>query len=123
MAPPDPGPANGEDAAHEEDAVLAAVASELGATIRTRESDGTGWRWRCGWRGIEMGAWNDIDGVAVVADIGPWDEWLGLRGHPPDPSPGAALRWAVEALRPWLAEPDNAERIAARILARRNDGH
>jgi hypothetical protein len=76
--------------------------------------DGSGWRWRLAWSGIEVGAWNDIDGVAVVADIGPWDEWVGLAGHQPDPSDVEALEWAVRVLGPWLADPDNAARIADR---------
>lgn len=97
---------------------LSDAAAALGAVIRSEEEDGTGWRWRCGWKGVEIGAWNDMDGVAVVADIGPWDEWVGLRAHPPDPTPEDALRWAVGVLEPWIAEPGNAERIAARIMAR-----
>ena len=95
---------------------LAEVAGRLGAVIRHERADWTGWRWRCGWRGIEMGAWNDIDGVAVVADIGPWDDWVGLQGHPPDPTPGEALAWAVDALGLWLTDPDRAEQMAARLL-------
>ena len=96
---------------------LLAVAAEARAEVRSAETDGTGWRWRCSWRGVQIGAWNDMDGVAVVADIGPWDEWVGLQGHPPDPKPGEALRWAVETLEPWLADSANA---AARVAARRD---
>ncbi|GAC1477532.1 MAG: hypothetical protein NVS1B12_12880 [Acidimicrobiales bacterium] len=102
----------------DDDRDLATAASALGAVIRSQEEDGTGWRWRCGWKGVEMGAWNDMDGVAVVADIGPWDEWVGLRGHPADPSSAQALSWAVGVIEPWLADPENAERIASRIIAR-----
>ena len=102
----------------DDDGELARVATELGARIRSEEEDGTGWRWRCGWKGVEIGAWNDMDGVAVVADIGPWDEWVGLRGHPADPSPAEALSWAVSVVEPWLADPDNAERIASRTITR-----
>ena len=95
-------------------AELLAIAAGSGVDVRSAETDATGWRWRCAWRGVEIGAWNDMDGVAVVADIGPWDEWVGLRGHPADPAPSQALRWALEALEPWLAEPANAARVAAR---------
>ena len=91
-----------------------AVAARLGVEVRSRTVDGTGWRWRVAWRGVQAGAWNDIDGVAVVADIGPWDDWVGLRLHPPDPSEVEALEWLVETLTPWLADPEHAARIAAR---------
>ena len=90
------------------------VAALVGARVRSMVVDATGWRWRAGWRGIELAAWNDIDGVAVVADIGPWDEWVGLHGHPADPGPAAALAFAVDALEAWLAQPGNEERIANR---------
>ena len=93
---------------------FAATAAGLGVLVRSHEVDGTGWRWRVSWRGVELGAWNDIDGVAVVADIGPWDEWVGLRGHPPDPGPAEAMEWVVATLVPWLADPTNAERIERR---------
>ncbi len=93
---------------------LAPLARRQGAVLRSQVEDGTGWRWRAVFRGIEIGAWNDMDGVAVVADIGPWDEWLGLRGHPVDPSPEEALSWALTTLGPWLDDPANAKRIALR---------
>ncbi len=93
-------------------------AARLGATVRSAVADGAGWRWRVEWRGVELGAWNDMDGVAVVADIGPWDEWVGLQGHPPDPTAGEALAWAVMTLEPWLAEPAHADRIATRSRSR-----
>ncbi len=95
-----------------------AVAEAHAAEVRSHVVDGTGWRWRASWRGIEIGAWNDIDGVAIVADIGPWDEWVGLRDRPADPSDVEALEWAVATLGPWLAEPDNAARIAERTRDR-----
>jgi hypothetical protein len=98
-----------------------AVAVGAGAVVRSLETDGTGWRWRVSWRGIEIGAWNDMDGVAVVADIGPWDEWVGLRERPPDPSDVEALEWALGVLEPWLADPANAERMAARASGREVD--
>jgi hypothetical protein len=82
--------------------------------VRSRVVDASGWRWRASWLGIEMAAWNDIDGVAVVADIGPWDEWVGLAGHPPDPGPDEAMAWALNVLGDWLADPEHAARIAAR---------
>ena len=99
-----------------------AVAAGAGAEVRSHEIDATGWRWRVSWRGIEIGAWNDIDGVAVVADIGPWDEWVGLRDRPPDPSDAEALEWAVGTLEPWLADPANAVRIDDRAQRRAADG-
>jgi hypothetical protein len=98
-----------------------ASARRLGAEVRSHVVDGTGWRWRVSWRGIEMGAWNDIDGVAVVADVGPWDEWLGLSGSPPDPSAVEALEWAVAALDPWIAVAANADRIAERTSRRADE--
>jgi hypothetical protein len=98
-----------------------AVAAGAGAIVRSHETDATGWRWRVSWREIELGAWNDMDGVAIVADIGPWDEWVGLRERPADPSDADALEWAVGALEPWLAEPDNAARIAVRASERGSD--
>jgi hypothetical protein len=97
------------------------VAAGAGAMVRSHETDATGWRWRVSWRGIEIGAWNDIDGVAVVADIGPWDEWVGLRERPADPSDVEALEWAIGALEPWLAEPAHAARIADRDRGRGAD--
>ena len=98
-----------------------AAATGVGAAVRTHTVDESGWRWRVSWRGVEIGAWNDIDGVAVVADIGPWDEWVGLRGPPADPTDIEALEWAVGALEPWLAETANAERIAERSRRRGGD--
>ena len=89
-------------------------ADELGAEVRSFTVDGGGWRWRVSWCKVQIGAWNDMDGVAIVADIGPWDDWVGLKGHPPDPDPDEALTWAVATLGPWLADPEHAERIAAR---------
>jgi hypothetical protein len=93
---------------------LRGAAAEVGADIGTFTVDGGGWRWRVTWRGVRLGAWNDMDGVAISADIGPWDEWIGLQGHPPDPDPVEALRWAVETIGPWLDDPEHAERIAKR---------
>jgi hypothetical protein len=90
------------------------AASRHHAIVRSRVADGTGWRWRVSWRAIEVGAWNDIDGVAVVADIGPFDDWVGLAGHPPDPSEVEALDWAVVTLSTWLQDPAASERIAGR---------
>jgi hypothetical protein len=90
------------------------LAAEFGAEVRSYTVDGQGWRWRVAWRKIQIGAWNDMDGVAVVADIGPWDEWVGLQGHPPDPEAGEALVWAVDALTPWLSDPDHARRVEGR---------
>jgi hypothetical protein len=63
-----------------------------------------------------------MDGVAVVADIGPWDEWLGLANCPPDPSPTEALEWAVAVLGPWLDVPANRERIGRRAIERADRG-
>lgn len=83
---------------------LAVIARRLGVQLRSFTEDGTGWRWRAAWRGVEIAAWNDIDGVAVIADIGPDREWVGLAGHPPDPDPAQALEWVVERLAPWLAD-------------------
>lgn len=77
------------------------VAARLGVQIRSLVVDGSGWRWRAEWRGIEVAAWNDMDGVAITADIGPGGEWVGLAGHPPDPSAGEALEWVVDTLVPW----------------------
>jgi len=94
------------------------LARRRDAEIRAHHVDGSGWRWRVGWRGIEAGAWNDMDGVVVVADIGPWDEWVGLRGHPPDPSAEEALEWLTTTLAAWLDDPANAERIATRTRGR-----
>ncbi len=93
---------------------LVAAAGRHGATVRTFETDSGGWRWRVAWRGVELGAWNDMDGVAVVADIGPWDEWVGLKGHPPDPTEVEALEWVVTTIGKWLEDPAHAARIAAR---------
>ena len=93
-----------------------------GGTLRSDERDATGWRWRVTFRGVEVGAWNDMDGVAVVADIGPWDEWVGLAGHPPDPTPVEAFDWAVATLLVWLDQPGHAERLAERTLERRAGG-
>jgi hypothetical protein len=70
------------------------------------------------WRGIGIGAWNDMDGVGIAADIGPWDEWVGLAGGPADPSAAEALEWAVTTLASWLEDPEHARRIAERTLAR-----
>jgi hypothetical protein len=109
-APPDPSPD------------LGSVAARLGAEVRSDTVDGDGWRWRVRWRGVEVGAWNDIDGVAVVADIGPWDEWVGLRDHPPDPSDVEALEWAVAVLGPWLEDSENARRVADRAAERGRAG-
>jgi hypothetical protein len=89
-------------------------AAERGAVVRSFTVDGSGWRWRVAWRQVQIGAWNDMDGVAIVADIGPWDEWIGLRDHPPDPDPVEALDWAVETLTSWLEDPEHAARMAAR---------
>jgi len=97
---------------------LRRVARRRGAEVRSYQVDGDGWRWRVAWKGVEAGAWNDIDGVAVVADIGPWDEWVGLHGHPVDPTAEAALEWVVATLSAWLEDPANAERIAARTRSR-----
>jgi hypothetical protein len=94
---------------------FAVAAKRHGVVVRSRVVDGSGWRWRVAWRGVEVGAWNDIDGVAIVADIGPWDEWVGLAGRPPDPSAVEALDWAVAALEPWLADPANAARVEQRV--------
>ena len=80
---------------------FAAAADAHGALVRSHDADATGWRWRVGWRGIEIGAWNDMDGVAIVADIGPSGDWVGLAGAPPDPSDIEALEWAINALRRW----------------------
>ena len=89
--------------------------------MRSHVVDGTGWRWRVAWQGTELGAWNDIDGVAIVADIGPFGDWVGLAGRPPDPSDVEALEWALGVLEPWLADPANAERMAARASGREVD--
>ncbi|GAC1606120.1 MAG: hypothetical protein NVS3B21_35860 [Acidimicrobiales bacterium] len=94
------------------------LAGRLGVVLRSSVDDATGWRWRGTWRGIEIAAWNDMDGVAVVADVGPWDEWVGLQGHAPDPSADEAMQWTIDVLAPWLLEPANAERIAQRVAAR-----
>ena len=75
------------------------VAAAHGVVVRSHEVDATGWRWRVAWRGAEIGAWNDIDGVAIVADIGPFGDWVGLAGGPPDPTDAEALEWAISALR------------------------
>ena len=75
------------------------AANALGGVVRSHVVDGTGWRWRVAWQGTELGAWNDIDGVAIVADIGPFGDWVGLAGRPPDPSDVEALEWAITALR------------------------
>jgi hypothetical protein len=93
---------------------FAVAAKRHGVVVRSHVVDGSGWRWRVRWRGVELGAWNDIDGVAIVADIGPWDEWVGLAGRPPDPSDVEAFDWAVAALGPWLADPANAARVEQR---------
>ena len=90
------------------------AADRHGALVRSHVVDGSGWRWRLAWRGIELAAWNDMDGVAVVADIGPWDEWVGLAARPPDPTDVEALEWVVGALGEWLADPAHASRIGAR---------
>jgi hypothetical protein len=95
-----------------------AAAERGGVVVRAHVVDGSGWRWRVTWRDVELGAWNDIDGVAIVADIGPWDEWVGLAGRPSDPSDVEALEWALGALAPWLADPDNAARIEQRARKR-----
>jgi hypothetical protein len=100
---------------------LRRVARRHDAVVRSHEVDGGGWRWRVAWRGVEAGAWNDMDGVAVVADIGPWDEWVGLRGHPADPTATAALEWVIATLSGWLDDPANAERIATRTRSRPPD--
>ena len=76
---------------------------DLGAVVRSNVEDAQGWRWRCLWEGIEIGAWNDMDGVAIIADVGPSHAWLGLAGHPPDPTPVEALIWAIEVLSAWRA--------------------
>ncbi len=94
---------------------FATAAARHGVVVRGHVVDGTGWRWRVAWRAIEVGAWNDMDGVAIVADIGPWDEWVGLAGRPPDPSDVEALDWAVATLGPWLDDPANAARVAGRV--------
>jgi hypothetical protein len=86
--------------------------------VRSRTADAQGWRWRIGYRGIEVAAWNDMDGVAVVADIGPWDEWVGLAGHPPDPGADEALEWVIEVLSGWLSTPEHAARIEDRVKTR-----
>ncbi|HZQ57853.1 MAG TPA: hypothetical protein VFA84_07455 [Acidimicrobiales bacterium] len=75
------------------------AAAAEGAVVRNHVVDATGWRWRVAWEGTEIGAWNDIDGVAIVADIGPFGDWVGLAGRPPDPSDVEALQWAISALR------------------------
>lgn len=90
---------------------LASVARRLGAIVRSHTDDATGWRWRVAWKGIELAAWNDMDGVAVVADVGPWDDWVGLRGNPPDPTASEALEWAVTTLERWRADPAHPERL------------
>ena len=94
------------------------VARRREAVVRTFQVDGGGWRWRVLWRGIEAGAWNDMDGVAVTADIGPWDEWVGLHGHPADPTAVEALEWLISTLSAWLEDPANAERIDVRTQSR-----
>ncbi|GAC1535787.1 MAG: hypothetical protein NVS3B12_18150 [Acidimicrobiales bacterium] len=101
---------------------LDALAGRLGVVMRSSVDDATGWRWRAAWRGIEIAAWNDMDGVAVVADVGPWDEWVGLRGHRPDPTADEAMQWTIDVLAPWLVEPANAERIAQRTAIRASGG-
>jgi len=106
----------------DDDRALHGVAALLGAVVRSLIVDGTGWRWRVSWGGIELGAWNDMDGVAVMADIGPWDDWVGMAGAPADPGPDEALRWAVSVLEPWLALPAHAERIAERTARRLAQG-
>jgi hypothetical protein len=78
---------------------FAEAAAAHGASVRSHEVDGTGWRWRVAWHGVEIGAWNDIDGVAIVADIGPFGEWVGLAGGPKDPTDVEALDWAISQLR------------------------
>jgi hypothetical protein len=93
---------------------LERFAARRGVTVVSRVSDGSGWRWRATYRGVGLGAWNDMDGVAVVADIGPADAWVGLRGHPPDPSEREALEWAVTTIEAWLADPEHAVRIGLR---------
>ncbi len=75
------------------------AAAAHGATVRSHVVDGTGWRWRVEWHGVEIGAWNDIDGVSVVATIGPFGDWVGLAGRPADPTDVEALDWAISALR------------------------
>jgi hypothetical protein len=100
---------------------LRSVAQRRGATVRTAAEDAFGWRWRVGWRGVELGAWNDIDGVAVAANIGPWDEWVGLAGHPPDPTPDEALEFALQVIGEWLEDPEHAERIARRAAVAPGD--
>jgi len=83
------------------------AAAAEGAVVRNHVVDATGWRWRVAWEGTEIGAWNDIDGVAIVADIGPFGDWVGLAGRPPDPSDVEALQWAISALR--SRRPPDAE--------------
>ncbi len=90
--------------------------------MRSRVEDAQGWRWRITWEGIEIAAWNDMDGVAIVADLGPWDEWVGLSDHPPDPSPDEAIAWVISVLRDWLAKPEHAVRIAERVRTRESGG-
>jgi hypothetical protein len=78
---------------------FAEAADAHGAVVRSYEDDATGWRWRVAWQGIEIGAWNDIDGVAIAANVGPFDEWVGLAGGPKDPTDVEALDWAISQLR------------------------
>lgn len=93
---------------------LSGLAGSLDTEILLEIEDAYGWRWRARWRGVNLGAWNDADGVAVVADIGPWNEWVGLIGHPADPTPEEALRFAVGAMVEWAARPENAAALEAR---------
>jgi len=101
---------------------LVPLARRRDAVVRGQVEDAGGWRWRVSWRGVELAAWNDMDGVAVVADIGPWDEWVGLRGHPADPSPVEALDWALGALAAWLEDPANLDRVRRRAARRTTSG-
>ena len=78
---------------------FAEAAAAHGAEVRSHEVDASGWRWRVAWRGIEIGAWNDMDGVAVAADVGPFGDWVGLANRPPDPTDVEALDWAISVLR------------------------
>jgi hypothetical protein len=101
---------------------LSVVGGPTDLEILLEIEDSYGWRWRARWRGVNLGAWNDADGVAVVADIGPWNEWVGLAGHPPDPSPEEALTFAIDAIQTWAERPENADALQVRSSGDRTPG-